>query len=82
MDALPSIERRKREIVSEIQYLSKLKQKVDLFFLLPTLGGVLIFTRFYLKPKIVSLEQDFLALSEVEKRIRHNGSLFARKSRM
>jgi hypothetical protein len=80
MDLLPSIKRRKREIVDQIQLLSKQKQRFDLIIFLPTLGMGLILSHWYYKSKFNSLEQDFIALSEVEKRLVQNGNFFAHKS--
>lgn len=80
MEVISSIGRRKREIVDEIQYLSHLKEKVNLFLCLPTLGIILILSHYYFKSKLASLEQDFLSLTEVERRLLViNGNLVVSK---
>lgn len=80
MELLPSIKRRKRELVDQIQALSKLKRRVDLVLFLPTFGFVLILSPLYFKSKFDSLDQDFIALTAVEKRLIQNGNYFVSKS--
>lgn len=63
------LKRRKREILDQIQTISERKRKLDLLFFFPTFGISMIFTKLIFGKKIESLEKDFLALSELEKRL-------------